>query len=195
MKENIPQFLRDMLLNEYGETLFKQIIDGYNTKRKTTFRVNTLKTTVVEIEEVLNSLKIKYLKCPWNESAFILETGYRLQDLDIYREGKIYLQSLSSMIPAIIVEPKEKENILDMAAAPGGKTTQMSAISRNKAMITACEKNKIRLKRLKYNLEKQGATKVSVMNKDARNLDNFFSFDKILLDAPCSRKRYNLFKG
>jgi len=90
------------------------------------------------------------------------------------------------MIPAIVVNPKEGENILDMAAAPGGKTTQMANLSNNKAMITACEKNKIRIDRLKYNLEKQGASRVTVMLKDARRLDDFFSFDKILLDAPCS---------
>ena len=96
------------------------------------------------------------------------------------------MQSLSSMMPAVIVEPKEKENILDMAAAPGGKTTQMASLSNNKAMITACEKNKIRAERLKYNLEKQGATHVNVMIEDARKLNDFFSFDKILLDAPCS---------
>lgn len=62
----------------------------------------------------------------------------------------------------------------------------MSALSGNKAMITACEKNKIRAERLKYNLEKQGAKGVNVMVEDARKLDNFFSFDKILLDSPCS---------
>lgn len=62
----------------------------------------------------------------------------------------------------------------------------MSALSENKAMITACEKNKIRAERLKYNLEKQGAKGINVMVEDARKLDNFFSFDKILLDAPCS---------
>ena len=62
----------------------------------------------------------------------------------------------------------------------------MSAVSNNKAMITACEKNRIRGERLKYNLEKQGATRATVILKDSRNLDNFFSFDKILLDAPCS---------
>lgn len=53
-------------------------------------------------------------------------------------------------------------------------------------MITACEKNKIRGERLKYNIEMQGATRTSVIFKDSRYLDNFFSFDKILLDAPCS---------
>ncbi len=62
----------------------------------------------------------------------------------------------------------------------------MSALSDNKAMITACEKNKIRAERLKYNLEKQGVKGTNVMVEDSRKLDNFFSFDKILLDSPCS---------
>ena len=70
----------------------------------------------------------------------------------------------------------------------GGKTTQIAAITNNKAYITACEKNKIRLERLKYNIEKQGAKFINVMQKDARKLDDFLKFDKILLDAPCSRK-------
>jgi len=85
------------------------------------------------------------------------------------------------MIPPVILEPKEKENILDMAAAPGGKTTQISAISSGKSYITACEKNKIRCDRLKYNLQKQGVGNVNVMQEDARKLSDFFSFDKILL--------------
>ena len=90
------------------------------------------------------------------------------------------------MIPPIILNPQENENILDMTAAPGGKTTEILALSNNKSFITACEKNKIRAERLKYNINKQGANKVNIMLTDARNLDNYFSFDKILLDAPCS---------
>ena len=62
----------------------------------------------------------------------------------------------------------------------------MAALSGNKAYITACERNKIRGEKLKYNLEKQGASMVNVMLEDAGNLSDFFSFDKILLDAPCS---------
>ena len=104
----------------------------------------------------------------------------------MYENGEIYMQSLSSMLPPIVLEPREKENILDMTAAPGGKTTQMSAMTDNKAYITACEKNKIRAERLKYNLQKQGAKMVNVMQEDARKLSDYFSFDKILLDAPCS---------
>ena len=109
-----------------------------------------------------------------------------IKKLEIYINGEIYLQSLSSMLPPIVLEPKAGENILDMAAAPGGKTTQIAAITNNEAFITACEKNKIRAERLKYNLQKQGASCVNVMLEDARKLSDFFSFDKILLDAPCS---------
>ena len=188
MSNNIPQFLNKLLLNEYGKDITDKIIKGYSEERFTTFRANTLKTTVEQIKNKLNELEIKYKEVLWNETAFIIESEKEneIRELDIYKNGEIYLQSLSSMIPPIVVEPKEGENILDMAAAPGGKTTQMANLSNNKAMITACEKNKIRAERLKYNLEKQGASRVSVMLKDARKLDNFFSFDKILLDAPCS---------
>ncbi|MBQ3145163.1 MAG: RsmB/NOP family class I SAM-dependent RNA methyltransferase [Clostridia bacterium] len=188
MKENIPEFLQEILLNEYGEKLTNQIINGYTKNRPTTLRVNTSKVNIEDIKQTLKELKIIFKEVPWNETAIIIEDikENEIKELDIYKNGEIYLQSLSSMIPPFVVNPKEGENILDMAAAPGGKTTQMANLSNNKAMITACEKNKIRAERLKYNLEKQGTSRVTVMLKDARKLDDFFSFDKILLDAPCS---------
>jgi 16S rRNA C967 or C1407 C5-methylase (RsmB/RsmF family) len=88
------------------------------------------------------------------------------------------------MIPPIILDPKE-EKILDMAASPGGKTTEIYNLSKKQALITAVEKNPIRRDRLKYNLNKQGTT-ATVLLSDATKLDEFFRFDKILLDAPCS---------
>ena len=183
----VPEFLNKMLESQYGKEITMQILHGYQVKRKTTFRVNTLKSKIEEIEEVLKENKIEYDMVEWNKEAFILKNASEkdIRSLKIYEEGKIYLQSLSSMLPPIILEPKEGNDILDMAAAPGGKTTQIASITNNKANITACEINKIRAERLKYNLEKQGA-KVYVMTQDARKIDDFFSFDQILLDAPCS---------
>ncbi len=64
----------------------------------------------------------------------------------------------------------------------------MAALTSNNAHITACELNSIRMERLKYNIEKQGATSVYTMQVDSRKIDDFFSFDQILLDSPCSRK-------
>lgn len=182
------EFLSKMLEEQYGIEIAKKIIEGYTKQRKTTFRVNTLKSSIIEIEEKLKQTNIEYDRIPWYEEAIIVKNADKktIQELDMYKNGEIYLQSLSSMLPPIILGPKERADILDMAAAPGGKTTQMAALSKNKAHITACEKNKIRAERLKYNIDKQGATSVFVMTKDARYIDDFFSFDQILLDAPCS---------
>lgn len=176
------------LEKQYGTKITKEIIEGYQTKRKTTLRINTIKSNIEEIKKELEKEKIEYETIKWSKEALIIKNADEktIQEMEIYKNGKIYLQSLSSMLPPIILEPKEGTDILDMAAAPGGKTTQISAITNNKAHITACEKNKIRAERLKYNVDKQGATCVFIMPKDSRFIDDFFSFDQILLDAPCS---------
>lgn len=180
-------FLFEMLEKQYSNAVAKEIIQGYNCKRFTTFRVNLLKSSVMEIEDVLKLHKIEYGKVAWSKEAFILKKASEkdIRELSIYKEGKIYLQSLSSMLPPVLLEPKRGMDILDMAAAPGGKTTQIASLTNNGVNITACEMNKIRAEKLKYNLEKQGANSY-VMVQDARNIDDFFSFDRILLDAPCS---------
>lgn len=182
------KFLEEKLEKQYGKKITKEITEGYQTKRKTTLRINTIKSNIGEIKNELEKEKIEYETVKWSKEALIIKNADEktIQEMEIYKNGKIYLQSLSSMLPPIILEPKEGTDILDMAAAPGGKTTQIAAITNNKAHITACEKNKIRAERLKYNVDKQGATCVFIMPKDSRFIDDFFSFDQILLDAPCS---------
>lgn len=188
MEMQIPQFLKEMLLGQYGEEVTNKIIDGYSKKRLVTLRVNTIKANQENIKQKLRNAGIETEDVSWYQDGLIIKNAREeeIKKIDIYANGEIYLQSLSSMLPPIILEPKVGENILDMAAAPGGKTTQIAAMTQNKAFITACEKNKIRAERLKYNLQKQGVRCVNVMLEDSRKLSDFFSFDKILLDAPCS---------
>jgi len=183
------KFLIESLTNQYGKEVTDNIIkEGYLTSRKTTFRINTSKTEKDEVKKVLDANHILYEEVLWYQDAFLLKEQDEkvLIDLPIYQNGEIYLQSLSSMIPPLIVSPKENESILDMTASPGSKTTQISNLSNGKALITAVEKNKIRAERLKHNINQQGAKRVNVMNEDARRLNDFFQFDKVLLDAPCS---------
>jgi len=187
MENKIPDFFYQKLISDYGKKQTDEIVSGMISKL-VTLRVNVSKVNVLYIKEKLSKLDIKFLDVSWYSDALIIE-GIRedvIKKLPMYENGEIYLQSLSSMIPPLILNPKENQSILDMASAPGGKTTQMANLSNNKALIMALEKNKIRAERLKYNIEKQGSKKVSVVVKDGRNLDEYFSFDKILLDAPCS---------
>lgn len=184
----IPQFLKEKIEKEYGLEILKKIETGFIETKPVTLRVNTIKTNAEKVKIELEKNNIEYEIVEWNKSAFIIKNvkEEEIRKLDIYNNGEIYLQSLSSMIPAIIIDPKERENILDMTAAPGGKTSQMAAIANNKVFLTACEKNKIRLDRLQYNMQKQGVKNINIMQEDSRKLSNYFSFDKILLDAPCS---------
>lgn len=188
IREKLPQFLPGLLKEQYGAKLAETIIQGFSVRRKVTLRANTLKASVDEVCAALNAAGILFRTVPWYPDALILEDADEnaVRALSLYDEGKIYLQSLSSMLPPLVLEPRSGADILDMAAAPGGKTTQVAALSNNKAHITACEMNPIRAKRLQYNIEKQGASCVYLMQKDSRTLDDFFAFDQILLDAPCS---------
>lgn len=187
----IPKFLNEMLEKQYGKEITQDILEGYHQKRAVTFRVNTLKASVEEIEKKLKEKQIEWENVSWSKEAFLLKatSEKEIEELEMYQKGEIYLQSLSSMLPPIVLNPRQNCDILDMTAAPGGKTTQMAALTQNKAHITACEMNPIRMERLKYNIEKQGASSVYVMPIDSRKIDDLFSFDQILLDAPCSRKR------
>lgn len=184
----IPEFYMNMLKEQYSDSDIKKIIDGYSKKRKTTIRVNTLLSNNSEVLDIFNKLNIEYDHVPFYDNAFIIKNRNEidLYELDLLKEGKIYMQSLSSMLPPIIMEPKEHEDILDMAAAPGGKTTEIATLTNNNSKITAVEFNKIRAEKLRYNIKKQGCSKVFVLEADSKKLDDFFKFDNILLDAPCS---------
>lgn len=184
----IPLFFIEKIEKQYGKETAKKIEERLLEEKPVTLRVNTIKSSLEKVKNELEKNNIEYEFVEWNKDALIIKNVREdeIRKLGIYENGEIYLQSLSSMIPVVILEPKEKENILDMTAAPGGKTTQIAAIAENKVFITACEKNKIRYDRLKYNVEKQGVKNINIMQEDSRKLSDYFSFDKILLDAPCS---------
>lgn len=185
---NIPAFLTEKLTAQVGEETARRIFAGFESKRKTTLRVNRLKAEPMQILKALADAGLSAQRVPWSGDALILDHADEgaVAALLMFESGEIYMQSLSSMIPPLVLGAQPEENILDMAAAPGGKTTQIAALTGGRAMITACERNKMRAERLEYNVKKQGANRVTVMNMDARQLDDLFAFDRVLLDAPCS---------
>lgn len=185
--EKIPSNLIQKIEKQYGKEILEEVLIGFTKKKKVSLRVNPLKASREEVLKVFEEKNIVYKNVSWYEDAFVIENVQEkdIEELDVYKDGKIYLQNLSSMLPPILLNPEEKIDILDMTAAPGGKTTEMAALTNNNAYITACEMNKIRADRLRFNLKMQDA-KAVVIEKDARNLDDFLKFDKILLDAPCS---------
>lgn len=185
-----PTPFLDQLTRVVPPGLQHQVRLGLATQKPTTFRVNLLKSSP---EKILKEMEGAGIKC---ESAFSIPNAYlvkkgsanKIQKLKCYQEGEIYLQSLSSQIPALILDPKPGEQILDMAAAPGGKTCQIAMMMKNIGEIVAVEPENIRFEKLKFNLERQGVKNVQTLNMRGEKLEESFvgSFDRILLDAPCS---------
>ena len=184
----LPGFLTDMLARQYEPDVVESIIEGSQGGRATALRANLLKAAPDSVAAALEAAGLPYRQPSWSDCAFCLEPGREdaVRALGAYAQGEVYLQSLSSQLPAIVLGPRAGADVLDMCAAPGGKTCQMAALSEGRARITACEMHMPRAERLEHNLRVQGARGVSVMRVDARRLDDFFSFDQILLDAPCS---------
>lgn len=189
-KNRLPKEFIENLYNMFTPGIVDGILRGFLEKRTTTLRVNTLKTNIQEVMRYFKEINIKFERVLWYNDALVLKNANEkdIQKLEIYKEGKIYLQSLSSMVPPIVLNPKKGENVLDLTAAPGSKTTQVAALMQNDGKILANEVDKLRCERLRYNVEIQGASIVEVNCGRGEKIgsQHIEEFDKVLLDAPCS---------
>ena len=160
LRSKLPQDFIQEINSIYTTNFVDKILSGMTDKRLTTIRTNTIKTTIQELMNYLKENNIKYDRVLWYEDALIIKNANEkdLMKLEWFDQGKFYMQSLSSMVPALILEPKPNET------------------------------DKLRFARLKYNLEKQGAKIVEAINYRGESLWKRYpeTFDRILLDAPCS---------
>lgn len=189
-KNKLPLDFTQEIYNTFSSKIADKILTGMYEKRYTTLRVNTIKYNIEDLIAVLKKENIEFEKVEWYENALIIKNvnERKLQELEIYKNGYIYIQSLSSMIPPLVLNPKRGDKVLDLTAAPGSKTTQMSAMMENEGYILANELDAIRCQRLKYNVDMQGASIVEINNANGEIIGEKYpnTFDKILLDVPCS---------
>lgn len=150
-------------------------------------RVNTLKMSEEELLSVLKRKGVKLEKIPFLDKGYWYESDFSLGATNEYLQGYYYLQEAASQLSVAALVPSAGELVLDMSAAPGGKTSQMAAFMENKGFILAADSNFLRLESLSNNMERLGVKIVLSYKKDTRFIDDFeVFFDKILLDAPCS---------
>ncbi len=152
-------------------------------------RVNTLKVTREEVIGRFDGYGIEVTPVDWYADALTTESQELSHTLERFL-GTIYIQELASMIPALVIQDLLKQapeqlTVLDACAAPGSKTTQVAALMNNRGRIIANDKSFSRIRALKFNLDKAGATNVAITNYDLQSFPDM-QFDVVLLDAPCS---------
>ncbi len=150
-------------------------------------RVNTLKISVKELRERLKDWRLEQV--PWCEEGFWIthktEDRRDIGNLIEHQLGYFYVQEAASMIPPIVLGAEPSDVVLDMAASPGSKATQIASHMKNKGVLVANDKDGLRMKPLASNIQRMGITNAIITLMEGRFFKGF-SFDRILLDAPCS---------
>lgn len=178
------QFLDEMkeILNEE----YDDFIKSYDEPKTTGLRVNTLK---ISKEDLLNLNLYNLDQIPWAKEGFYYnEEVDRPGKSPLHEAGAYYLQEPSAMSVVPKLDVQEDEKILDMCAAPGGKSTYILSKLNNTGLLVSNEINPTRIRALGENLERFGAKNCIITNTDSNNLRKVFTgyFDKIVIDAPCS---------
>ncbi len=158
--------------------------------RHQSVRINTLREDTKAIVEALQAKGATLEPVTWMSDGFFVNENLRtVRDDPLTQEGGVYIQNAASWLPVLALDPQPGDTILDVCAAPGGKTSHIAQVVHNKAIITANDNSRPRLMKLQRNLERLGVHNVEFTLHDATRLTQKLtpeSFDKILLDAPCS---------
>ena len=185
-----PEFLERLSAIVPPEQL-PAVLASFSVAKPTLLRVNTLKTTAPALLENLLAQGIGLTPAPGLADAWQLQdegTRRALTETSAFHDGWFYIQSPSSQLAAPLLAPKPGETVLDLAAAPGGKTTHIAALMQNEGRLSAVEAVRDRFFRLRANLEQQGVSIAKTYLMDGREVGRKCPamFDRILLDAPCS---------
>jgi len=168
-----------------GDEEYAEFIESYNKPRHYGLRVNTLK---IGLEEFLKISPFPLEKVPWTRDGFYYPEGESPGKHPYYHAGLYYIQEPSAMLPGEVIDARPGERILDLCAAPGGKTVQIAAGMKGKGILIANDISSDRVKALVKNIELCGVKNAIVTNDSPAKLAGNFEeyFDKILVDAPCS---------
>lgn len=186
IKPSFEERYRKIFGEEYDE--FMRYSTSYIRKA---IRVNTIKITVPELVSRLNERWILE-PVPWCKEGFFIdfkgeEGRYDIGNLPEHTLGYIYVQDPASMLPPVVLSPQSGEAVLDICAAPGSKTTQLAAMMKNEGVIVANDINADRLKALGMNISRMGVANTIITHSIGGAMKKKdISFDRILVDAPCS---------
>ena len=182
-----PKFYTEYFYNNYGEEFTKKLLKDNNEMPPFTIRVNTLKTSKSDLMSNLKELGFEIEETVYDNVLNILNPK-GIIDTKYFDDGHFYVQDLGSILVASFLNPRQNSKVLDLCAAPGGKTTHLAELMNNTGEIMACDKSQGKIKLIQENAKRLGAKNIETRVNDARVLNKDFidKFDYVLVDAPCS---------
>ncbi|KAI8327881.1 NOL1/NOP2/sun family-domain-containing protein [Blakeslea trispora] len=183
------EFLAEKLFNLFPVSEAIEFFEANEVPRPVTIRANTLKTRRRDLAQALINRGVNLEPIgKWSKVGLqVFDSQVPIGATPEYLAGHYMLQAASSFLPVMALAPQPEERVLDMASAPGGKTTYIAALQKNTGMVFANDFTKERLKSLIANIHRMGVKNAVVCNYDGREFPKVIGgFDRVLLDAPCS---------
>ena len=186
---NYNEFMMEKFMQVFGIGELLDALEANEVQRPVTIRANLLKTKRRDLAQALINRGVNLDSVGlWSKVGLVVYSSQvPLGATPEYLAGHYILQGASSLLPVMALAPQEGDRVLDMAAAPGGKTTHVAALMKNTGLLFANDANKARGKAVVGNLHRLGVTNAVVSSYDGRKLPSIIKdFDRVLLDAPCS---------
>ncbi|XP_022090441.1 25S rRNA (cytosine-C(5))-methyltransferase nop2-like [Acanthaster planci] len=183
------EYLLDKIMDIFPMTELIEFLEANEVQRPVTIRTNTLKTRRRDLAQALINRGVNLDPlAKWSKVGLVIfDSSVPIGATPEYLAGHYVLQGASSFLPVMALAPQEKEKILDMCSAPGGKTTYIAALMKNTGLLFANDANKDRVRAVVGNIHRCGITNTVVSNEDGRSFPKITGgFDRALVDAPCS---------
>ena len=185
---SMPKWLVQRFLEQYGFEKTEKMLESFLKEKPTTIRIREYLVEKAAVLEILKSQKVTVEKAPYVENAYYLKDYDYLPALDAFRVGSIQVQDVSSMLVGEIADPKEGDYVIDLCAAPGGKTLCIADKLKGTGRVDARDISRTKTDYIRENAIRQNFLNVVVTEKDATQLDSesLEKADIVLADVPCS---------
>jgi 16S rRNA (cytosine967-C5)-methyltransferase len=180
-----PEWLVNLLVQDHGIEDAVRFLSAFYDRLDTSVRINHLKITPNQFEERLRKLDIPIARSEISDDYYILPPEVNKSLFEPLKKGECFVQNVSSGIVTDLLSPASDDRILDMCAAPGGKTATITLMTGRPENITSIEVDRARTEIMRQNLIRLGLDRVRIKIGDGRLYSNS-GFDSILVDAPCS---------
>lgn len=187
-KHDYNAFMMSLLMKIFPLEELKKYLEASDVERPVTVRTNTLKTRRKELAQELINLGVNVDPIEWSKEGLIIyDSPVPIGATASYLAGHYILQGAGSFLPVMALAPQANERILDLSAAPGGKTTHIAQLMKNTGVIFANDISKDRCRAVSANCHRLGVINTVISHKDGRTFPKTISgFDRVLLDAPCT---------
>lgn len=188
IKYSVPQELVGMLEASYGREMTELILESFLKEKKVSAITNTVKITKKELVNLLKSQGITVEDAPYVEDAFILSDYNYLDDIEEFAAGMFQIQDISSMLAGVIASPAKDSTVLDVCAAPGGKSIFAALMMSGTGHVISRDVSERKTGQIEENVERLGLSNIDVEVSDAavHNIEDEDMADMLIVDLPCS---------